>query len=148
VGANPAGNYTIGTWLGSGGATILTNTIPLTTSLDNGTQGVLIDFKGLVTVTTNQSFTTTHDDGLTLVIGGMNVITASGPTSPTVTTVMYTGPSGTLPFELIYGECCGAPAVLNISLPLLASIPEPESIALLACGLLGAGIIGIRRRRL
>jgi hypothetical protein len=37
------------------------------------TQGTLLSFIGNVTVTTGQMFTVTHDDGLTLIIGGLDL---------------------------------------------------------------------------
>lgn len=92
---------------------------------------------GVVTVTTGETFTAGHDDGLTLTIGGIPVISAPGPTSFVLTTETYTGPSGTLPFQLVYGECCGAPAALSISLPLETVTPEPSSFILAGVALLG-----------
>ncbi len=47
------------------------------------------DFKGAVSVTNGQTFTVAHDDGLTLVIDGLTVINAPGPTAPTTTTVTH-----------------------------------------------------------
>lgn len=108
----------------------------------------LIEFMGLVTVTNGQTFTVTHDDGLTLIIGALTVINAPGPTGPVLTTVTYTGPSGTLPFTLVYGECCGGSAVLQISLPLQpgpTGVPEPGALTLVTSGGL---LLGLRKIRL
>lgn len=135
------GAYTIGEFLASGGATILTGASHAGDTLLN----TLFDFKGFVTVATGDSFTVGHDDGLTLVIGGLTVINVPGPTAFVVTTDTYTGPSGTLPFELVYGECCGSPADLSISLPLVTPTPEPLTLGLFGLGLVGLGMV--RRRK-
>lgn len=137
--------YTIGEFLASGnGSTVLTGSSQLGNTLDN----TIFNFTGSVTVTNGQQFTAGHDDGLTLVIGGLTVINDPGPTSFTNTTVTYSGPSGTFPFQLVYGECCGAPADLSISLP-LSSTPEPSSLTSLCGGLflLAGGLAAKLRRR-
>jgi len=136
------GLYTIGEFLSSGsGSTVLTGSSQLGNTLDN----TLFDFQGTVSVTNGQSFIAGHDDGLTLVINGQTVISAPGPTSFTTTPSVYTGPTGTYAFNLVYGECCGAPADLQISLPLIsAPVPEPETYAMLLAGL---GLMGFMVRR-
>ena len=84
----------------------------------------------------------TRDDGLTLTIGGLLVVNAPGPTAPAVTTVLYSGPTGNFPFQLVYTECCGGPAVLQTSLPLSvtpfgSTVPEPTTLSLVALGIAG-----------
>ena len=135
---------TVGTWLASSSAfNIVQNTAGTLSSLmDNGTQGTLVQFIGLVTVTNGQTFTVTHDDGLTLIIGGVDLGFNPGPTPPVVTSATYSGPSGTFPFQLVYGECCGGPAVLQVDLP-FTSVPEPVSLLLLGFGLVG--VAGLRK---
>jgi hypothetical protein len=135
--------YTIGEFLSSGGATVLTGAGELGNTLDN----TIFNFTGNVSVTTGETFTVGHDDGLTLVIGGLHVIDEPFPTSFVVTNEVYTGPSGTLPFQLVYGECCGAPADLSISLPLNGSTPEPSTWVMMVLGFAGLGFAGYRTSR-
>ncbi|MEO9190511.1 MAG: PEP-CTERM sorting domain-containing protein [Acetobacteraceae bacterium] len=139
--SNGSSDYTIGSFLATGGATILTGAGHLGDTLD----GTLFNFTGTVTVTNGEKFTAGHDDGMTLVIGGVTVIDVPGPTSFTLSTSTYTGPTGNEPFQLVYGECCGAPGVLNVDLPLVSPVPEPAPLAVLGIGLLGLGFI--RRRK-
>lgn len=140
-----ATDATVNGWLLSGGATnIVGSASALSRQMDNGVSGTLVEFIGLVTVTNGQTFTVRHDDGLTLIIGGINLGFDPGPTPPVTSLATYTGPSGTFSFQLVYGECCGGPAVLEVNLPFQPpTVPEPGSLVLMAGGLL---IVGIRRR--
>jgi len=140
---------TVGVWLASGSAFGITeNTAGTLASLmDGGGLGTIVEFTGFVTVTTGETFTVAHDDGLTLIIGGLDLGFDPGPTAPTVTTKTYTGPSGTFAFTLVYAECCGGPAVLEVDLPFSNTrVPEPATLALLGLGFAAAGFS--RRRKL
>jgi hypothetical protein len=140
---------TIGTWLASSSAfNIHENTAgTLGALMDNGTLGTLLNFTGLVSVFTGETFTVTHDDGLTLIIDGINLGFNSGPTAPTTSTATYTGPTGNFAFQLVYDECCGGPAVLQVNLP-FAAVPLPVAGAGLP-GLIfaGGGLLGWWRRK-
>src|SRR5262249_32912863 len=86
---------TVQTFLTSGGAfNIVSSAAVLSSLMDDGTTGTIIEFKGFVTVTTGQQFTVTHDDGLTLIIGGVDLGFNAGPTPPVQSLATYTGPSG------------------------------------------------------
>ncbi len=139
---NAADGYTIGGFIASGGGSITSGAAHSGDSLDN----TFFAFSGMVSVTNGETFTVAHDDGLQLEIGSMLVIDVPGATAPDVTTVTYTGPSGNLPFKLAYGECCGAPAVLNIDLPLTA-VPEPSTWAMMGLGFAALGFAGYRARK-
>jgi hypothetical protein len=147
---------TVATWLASSHAfNIVENTSGvLASAMDGpmgGTQlGTLVEFRGYLTVVNGAHFTVTHDDGLSLIIGGLDLEFDPTPTSPIVSDAVYTGPSGTFEFTLVYGECCSAPAVLQIDLPFSNSsqrLPESSTLALVGVALAGAGEVLSRRRR-
>jgi len=138
--------YTLGPWLATGGVSTATylNGAASTDSLGPGT---LFNFTGSVTVTHGESFTVSHDDGITLIINGLTVISDPGPTSVINSTATYSGPSGTYAFDLVYGECCTAPATLVVDLPFTAATPLPAALPLFASGLGVVGFLGLRRKR-
>lgn len=143
-----AGVSTVNAWLLSGGAF---NIVGTPTALNKQFSPSLVQFTGQVSVTNGQTFTVTHDDGLTLIIGGTSVISAAGPTGATQSIATYSGPTGNFPFTLVFGECCVGAAVLQVNLPFqpgspTPGVPEPGTFALMAGGL--AVAVVARRKRL
>ncbi len=138
------GGYSIGGFLGSnpGGFSFLTGSGIAGQNMDN----TYWFFTGDVTVSHNEMFTVGHDDGLQLEIGGTLVVDVPGPTAFVTTPYTWTGASGTYAFQLSYGECCGPPAELEVSLP-LSSVPEPSTWAMMLAGFGGLGFAAFRRSR-
>jgi hypothetical protein len=97
------------------------------------------------------TFTTTHDDGFELSVPGVGFdLQQPGPTAPVATNYSITAPTaGFYGFTLAYGECCGAPATINFYVnggPIISSVPEPSTYALLLAGLGLIGFIAYRRK--
>lgn len=116
-----------------------------TDTLDN----TLWEFTGSAFFTNGQTFQLAHDDGAILYVGGTAagnvVLSAPGPTSPTLSSFTYSGPTGIESFTYLYGETSGAPAAFDTTLGVPPAVPEPSSIVLLGSGLLAAA--GTIRRR-
>jgi hypothetical protein len=134
--------YTIGGFLGSGGATFtsLTGASQLGNTVDN----TLWNITGSITVTNGESFTALHDDGLDFLINGTNLINASNPTAPATSTGTWTGLAGTYNFQLIYSEVQGPPAVLEMN---VSGVPEPSTWAMMILGFFGVGFMAYRRKQ-
>jgi len=141
-----ATNASVGNWLATSSAfNIVENTAgTLASQMDNGTTGSILEFNGNVSVVNGQTFTVTHDDGLTLTIGGIDLGFSPAPTAPITSLATYTGPTGNFAFQLVYAECCGGPAVLQVDLP-FTNVSEPATLALLGFGLVGIGFL--RRKK-
>jgi hypothetical protein len=115
------GNGTLGEFLTRGGARNITEiTSGALAQPVTGTSygvGTLFQFTGMGSVATNDTFQASDDDGASLAINGVTIFSFPGPTSDRSQSGTYTGPPGTWPFTLVYGECCGLPATLEILLP-------------------------------
>lgn len=137
--SNGATDYTVGSWLGTGGVSYSGPDAGGT--LDN----TAWEFSGKAFVTKGETFTITHDDGVSLYIDGMALSGfTSGPTGSATETGTWTGKSGVYSLQLVYGECCGAPGVLSTS---IAGVPEASTWAMMVAGFAGLGFAGYRASR-
>ena len=99
------------------------------------------------------SFVVAHDDGLQLNIGGGIglVVNQPGATGEVFTPFNVTAPSaGTYSFQLVYGECCGAPAdlVWTINNQQIGTVPDgAATMSLLGIGLGALGVFGRRIKK-
>ena len=109
------------------------------TSID----GTLWEFVGQAVYTNGQSISVTHDDGFSYYIDGVQVFSNPGGTTSKTDTFTFTGSSGVHNFELVYGECCVQPAVLQTTL--VQPIPEPRDMAWVLFGVLGCAVL-LRRK--
>jgi hypothetical protein len=112
-------------------------------------------FRFAFTVTTAETLTVNHDDGISLFVAGtesMNCTIAScaadllptsaaEPTSAELTSVVL-GP-GT--YDLWFAEVNGLPGVLQASS--IAEVPLPAAFPLFATGLGAFGLLGWRRKK-
>jgi hypothetical protein len=103
-----------------------------------------IHLRGMVSVTSGQTFGVTQDDGLTLIIDGITVLNHDGAQAPTSYTGTYSGPTGNYAFDLYYTEIQGPPAVLQVNLPFVGVPDGGTTVGLLGMGL--AALAGLARR--
>jgi hypothetical protein len=96
----------------------------------------------------DNSFVVAHDDGLQLNIDGFGlVVDAPGPTGEDDTPfTVHASTAGNYNFQMVYGECCGGPAVIKFEVnnQAVSGAPEPATWALMILGFGAAG--GMLRR--
>jgi hypothetical protein len=107
----------------------------------SSTYGQILDITGTQTFLGGFTYTITHDDGIIVKIDGKTVISDPGPTTSDVSS--FTTTAGVHHIDILYGECCGNPAILRSNLP--TNVPEPGSPELMALGLTGL-LAGFRRK--
>jgi hypothetical protein len=147
--SNGSTDYTIGSFLTSGGNTV-SNASGLSAISGNTMNDTVFEFKGFTDLIAGQTYEVTHDDGAILYLDGSSTnvlgVNSGNPTSAEESTFTV-GTTGLYSFDLLYAEVNGAPAVLTSDLALAsAPTPEPSSFILLGSGLLAAA--GVVRRRL
>jgi hypothetical protein len=136
-------HYTIGQFLSSGGGTVSV----LTGSTAGTLQNTLFNFTGVVSVTNGQTYSISHDDGVTLIINGVTEVNLPLQTPSITENFTWAGLTGTYSYQLVYGECCGAPAQLVTDLPLNSAVPLPGTLPLLGSGLVSMGLLLRRAKR-
>jgi hypothetical protein len=112
--------------------------------------GTIFDFTGTITTTAGEVLSVLHDDGIILKIDGATVINL--PVATSQITSNYSGETAGLhTFDLMYGECCTLPAVLEFTVGgnevTNTPMPEPASLAVFGTALAGFGLIRRRRNR-
>src|SRR5579871_5070966 len=99
-------DYTIGTFAGNPAFFNETPGFNSTTGLNN----TFWEFTGYVWLDAgSNTFSITHDDGVSIGIDGTNFFTTQGCCGPDSFSVGNAGASGWHSFDLTYDECCGAP---------------------------------------
>ncbi len=91
-----------------------------------------------------------HDDGATLIIGGVTYVSSPNETFITTSPVFtVAGAANPVSLDLYYVEANGSPAVLDLELPgarLAGPVPEPSTWAMLLMGFAGVGFMAYRRK--
>ena len=132
-------NFTIGKFLSGGSNLVIDSTLANKTVAS--TEFV---FTGSTYLVHGQSYSFTHDDGMTLSIDGVSYINTPAQTVAIASTFIYTGVTGNHSFNLDYASNSLSPSVLTGSFT-PAATPEPSSFIMLGTGIIGAA--GMVRRR-
>jgi hypothetical protein len=135
--SNGGADYTIGSWLGTGG---FNYTGPNAGDTLNNTLWLFYTDSSFASAPT---LTVTHDDGIEAVYNNVDGPAYIGFTASPTSAIPETGTcpacSGPGQVGIVYNEADGAPGVLEVN-----SVPEPSTWALM---LIGFGSLGIATRR-
>jgi hypothetical protein len=99
-------------------------------------------FRFTSSVTGAYGGTLTHDDGATLILGGVTLVNSPGETVAETDAFFAAGPFNNTQLILDYVEGNAAPAVLNLT----ATVPEASTWAMMILGFFGLGFMGYRRK--
>jgi len=143
--SNGSTDYTIGSFLTSGGNSVTNQSAGFAGLSGNTLNNTIFEFTGFTDLVAGQTYNVIHDDGAILYINGVAVINAGAPTAAETSTFVAAA-TGTFSVDLLYAEVNGAPAVLTSDLVAATPTPEPSSIILLGSGLIG--VAGLVRRRM
>jgi len=143
--SNGSTDYTIGSFLTSGGNSVTNQSAGFAGLSGNTLNNTIFEFTGFTDLVAGQTYNVIHDDGAILYINGVAVINAGAPTAAETSTFVAAA-TGTFSVDLLYAEVNGAPAVLTSNLVAATPTPEPSSIILLGSGLIG--VAGLVRRRM
>lgn len=117
------------------------NFLNLTMSTPGETGGATNTYMVITGTTGGGLATVLHDDGASLYNGTGAAATAVFESGNPTVEIPNSGNLLPGDFTLVYVESNGAPSVLEMS------VPEPSTLLLFGVGLLGLGVIGLRRKQ-
>ena len=144
-------NDTIGDFFSSSlGSSNTFNAVTLGTTISTSNFGLTTIFVFTGSTASVLGGVITHDDGMSLYDGvGYSNTVASAPYPVVATPTVYSGLTG--PWQLIYAEANGLPAVLNFDIRTEEAPPPttplPAALPLFATGIGGLGLLSWRKKR-
>lgn len=146
---SPPAKDTIGLWLGTSVSLIFP---PVTSQMfnngvtsDTDMENTIWEFTGTGFFNVTARYKLNHDDGVTVMVDGAPEFSEAGM-GGVDELYPYGGETGNFNFDVVYAECCGAPAILFVDF-LAVAVPEPSSLVLLCVALAGIGGALCHRRK-